>query len=97
MDLLNFGLIVLIPSLIVLIISVMVVLPEMYNDDWYYDDDEYIETRKDKVIANCFKYSLIACCLSAYIFALDFYLKGAYWLSLLCVFAPIYVFWDYKK
>lgn len=95
MDLLNLGLIVLIPSLIVLIISIMVVLPEMYNDDWYYDDD--IETRKDKIIAKCFKYSLIACCLSSYIFALGFYLIGAYWLSLLCIFAPIYVFWDYKK
>ena len=97
MDLFNFGLIVLITSLIVLIISVIVVLPEMYNDDWYYDEDEYIETRKDKVIANCFKYSLIACCLSSYVFALDFYLKGAYWLFLLCIFGPIYVFWDYKK
>ena len=56
MDLFNFGLIVLITSLIVLIISVIVVLPEMYNDDWYHDDDEYIETRKDKIIANFFKY-----------------------------------------
>ena len=46
MDLFNFGLIVLIPSLIVLIITVMALLPEMYNDDWYHDEDEYIENKE---------------------------------------------------
>lgn len=96
MNLFDIGLSILIPSIITLIILAIIILPAMYREDWDYDDD-YIETPKDKFVFNCLRCSLATCCLSSYIFAYDFYVKEAYWLSLLCFMGPIYVFWDYWK
>lgn len=103
MSLLNFGLILLIPALIILIGSIVMALPDLYREDDYLEDDclddedDIKELNKLKWIYFLLKYSLLTLCLSSYIFALDFYFKEMYILTLFLILAPIWVLWDYYR
>lgn len=94
-DWIKIGLIILIPALFIMIICLLFIIPEVYSEEWHFEDEE-TPTLKEKLIEYCFKLSLYACCFSAYIFALAFYFKAFYLLSILLALAPIWVFWDRK-
>lgn len=94
-DWIKIGLIILIPALFIMIICLLFIIPEVYSEEWHFEDEE-TPTLKEKLIEYCFKLSLYACCFSAYIFALAFYFKAFYLLSIFLALAPIWVFWDRK-
>ncbi|TCM67519.1 hypothetical protein EC844_10833 [Acinetobacter calcoaceticus] len=97
MDLLNLALWIFIPAFIIMMICVLISWPEIYNDDWYFDDEEPELTQKDILINAGFKYSLIAVCISGGIFALDFYLKSLYLFTIFLMLAVIWGYWGFIK
>ncbi len=97
-QLIDFGLFILVPALSIMFICLLFVIPQLYNDDWYFDDDEYPPlTQKDKLLNITFKSSLSACCFSAFIFALAMYLKGFFLLAIFLTIAPIWILWGFFK
>lgn len=96
--LINLGLFILVPALSIMFICLLFVIPQLYNDDWYFDDNEDSPlTLTDKLLDIAFKYSLSACCFSTFIFALAMYIKGFYLLSIFLTFAPIWILWGFFK
>lgn len=96
-DLIKIGLIILIPALFIMIICLLFIIPDVYSEEWHFEDEETLPpTPKEKLIEYCFKLSLYACCFSAYIFAFAFYFKTFYLLSIFLALAPIWVLWDRK-
>ena len=97
-DLINLALFIFFPAFFILSICVLVSLPQVYNDEWYFDDeDEVPQTKMAKLTNIAFKYSLFACCLSGFIFTLPTYFKTCYLGSLLLVCATLCILWRYLK
>lgn len=92
----QFALVLIIPSLSVMIICLILILPEIYREDWYIDEPE-LPTTKDKIIEWSFKASLLVTIIGLYIIALDSYLKGFYLMTALMLLAPVWIFWDSLK
>ena len=96
--LINLGLFILVPALSIMFICLLFVIPQLYNDDWYFDDDEDQPlTQKEKLLNIAFKSSLSTCCFSAFIFAFAMYMKGFYLLSIFLIVAPIWILWGFFK
>ena len=97
-DLINLAIFIFFPVFFILFICVLVGLPQVYNDEWYFDDeDEVPQTKMAKLTNIAFKYSLFACCLSGFIFALAMYFKTFYLASILLIFATLWILWRYLK
>ncbi len=97
-DLINLALFIFIPAFFILFICVLVGLPQVYNDEWcFYDEEESSQTTTEKPVNVAFKYSLFACCLSGFIFALAMYFKTFYLASILLIFATLWILWRYLK
>lgn len=94
----NLGLCILVPALSSLFICLLFFISQVYNEDWYFEDDaEPPQTQMEKFMDKAFKFSLVACCLSAFIFALAMYFKAFYLLSIFLVLAPLWILWGYFK
>lgn len=88
---------ILIPSLSIMLICTLMSLSEIYQDDWYLEDDEEsTSTSKAELTHFFWKCGLVGCCISLYIFALDSYDKGFYFITVLLILSPIWIFWQKK-
>ncbi|MFW1858634.1 hypothetical protein A7P53_02395 [Acinetobacter defluvii] len=97
-DLINLGLFILVPALASLFICIFFFISQVYNEDFYVEDDERTpQTPIEKFFDRTFKFSFIACCLSAFIFAIAMYFKTFYLLTIFLILAPLWLLWGYFK